>query len=137
MNSAVPSRFQGSWRSMAKSVVQTCGHLKSSTMAFTSNDVCRIDESPGEPLGICVAEFGYRFGLLPGFEITFPYHTKGIRPVKTPVPPRTCVERFPAAFQLNPMRGENITWVPGSFAWSTVSGFPFSSSAVRPVEKGL
>src|SRR3990172_2827274 len=118
---------QGSRRSTARLVVQTDGHLKSGSMALRSNDCWRMDESPGEPVAICcppVLNGPHRLGFAPGFDITFPTHTNGTRPVKTPVPPRTCVERSPEAFQLNPTRGENMGLAPGSDAWSIVSEFP-------------
>ena len=88
-------------------------------------------------VGIARRRVGNRFGFAPGLEITLPIHTNGTRPVKMPVPPRIWVSRSPAAFQLNPTRGENSGLAPGSLLWSTVSGLPFSSSAVRPRENGL
>src|SRR5881409_3254684 len=109
---------------MARSEVQTCGHLKSGSIALTSNDWARVEESALPPVG-CSGPLGYRFGLAPGLEITLPYHTNGMRPVKIPVPPRTCVRRSPDAFQLNPRRGDHSAVVPGSLLWSTVSGLPF------------
>src|SRR6059058_1820796 len=91
---------------MARSVVHTCGHLKFGATALTSNDCARVDESWGEPLGRN-GPLGYSNVSAPGLEITFPIHTNGTRPVKMPVPPRTCVCRSPTAFQLNPTRGAN------------------------------
>ena len=100
---------------MARSVVHTCGHLKFGATALTSNDCARVEESLAGPWGRTGApDWGYRFGLAPGLEITFPIHTKGTRPVKMPVPPRTCVCRSPTAFQLNPTRGANNGLAPGS-----------------------
>src|SRR2546425_11733594 len=88
---------------MAKSLVHTCGHLKFWAMALTSNDCCRMDESALDPVGrtgpVCVKGL-YRFGLAPALEITLPYHTNGMRPVKIPLPPRTWVRRAPATVQL-------------------------------------
>src|SRR5438874_11477455 len=92
LTSSVPGRPPESWWSIARSVVQTCGHLNFGFTALMSNDCARVDESELEPVGrrgpVCV--FGlYRFGFAPGFEITLPIHTNGTRPVNTPVPPRT------------------------------------------------
>src|SRR5438445_12121970 len=93
---------------MARSVVHTCGHLKFGATALTSNDCARVDESLAGPSGRTGApDWGYRFGLAPGLEITFPIHTTGTRPVKTPVLPRTWVCRSPTALQLNRTRGAN------------------------------
>src|SRR5881396_1563309 len=93
---------------MARSVVQTCGHLNFGFTALTSNDCARVEESSGDPVGRSGApDAGYRFGLAPGFEITLPIHTKGTRPVKIPVPPRSWVRRSPDAFQLKPRRGDH------------------------------
>src|SRR6266566_2878778 len=115
--SSVPSRPPGSWWSTARSVVQTCGHLKFGFTALTSKDCARVDESLAGPWGrsgpVCVAVL-YRLGLAPGSEITFPIHTNGTRPVKIPVPPRTWVRRSPAAFQLKPRRGDQRAVAPGS-----------------------
>src|SRR3989440_10544722 len=100
---------------MARSVVHTCGHLNFGFTAFKSNDCASVDESLGEPVGLRGAPLpGKRFGLAPGFEITFPIHTNGTRPVKMPVPPRTCVVRSPEAFQLKPTRGDHSAAAPGS-----------------------
>ena len=76
--------------------------------------------SVGAVVGIGAA-VGYRFGFPPGFEITLPNQTNGMRPVKMPVPPRSCVSRFPRAFQLKPTRGESSAELPGRRLWSTVS----------------
>src|SRR6266571_2315410 len=116
-SSRVPSRPHGSCWSMAKSLVHTCGHLKFWAMALTSNDCASVDESELDPVGrsgpVCV--FGLnRFGLAPGLEITLPYHTNGMRPVKMPLPPRTWVRRSPETFQLKPMRGDHRGVAPGS-----------------------
>src|SRR6266850_386346 len=121
---------------MARSEVQTCGHLNFGFTALTSNDCASVEESPGDPVGRCGPP-GNRFGLAPGFESTFPIHTNGTRPVKMPVPPRTCVRRSPEAFQLKPTRGDHRAVALGSLLWSTISGLPFASSAVRPRENGL
>src|SRR5512141_2758332 len=95
---------------MPMSVVHTCGHSKSDVIALRSNDCASTD-----PFLVLIGGFGAaRFGLAPGFEITLPIQTNGTRPVNNPVPPRICVERSPAAFQLKPSRGEIITLVPGS-----------------------
>src|SRR5204863_1770102 len=102
---------------MARSVVHTCGHLKFGATALTSNDCARVDESLAGPWGRN-GPLGYSNVSAPGLEITFPIHTKGTRPVKMPVPPRTCVCRSPAAFQLNPTRGESSGVAPGSLLCS-------------------
>src|SRR5437764_15405435 len=119
---------------MARSVVHTCGHLNFGFTAFKSNDCARVEESELDPVGrkvpVCVFVL-YRFEFAPGFEITFPIHTNGTRPVKMPVPPRTCVVRSPEAFQLKPRRGDHSAAAAGSLLWSTISGLPFASSAVR------
>src|SRR5437667_10530252 len=98
---------------MAKSLVHTCGHLKFWAMALTSNDCCRLDESEPEPVGRR-GPVGKRLGLAPGLESALPYHTNGMRPVKIPLPPRTCVRRSPETFQLKPMRGDHRGVAPGS-----------------------
>src|SRR2546430_16187125 len=100
---------------MARSVVHTCGHLKLGATALTSNDCARVDESLAGPWGRNGAlAYGYSSVSAPGLEITFPIHTKGTRPVKIPVPPRTWVCRSPTAFQLKPTRGANNGLAPGS-----------------------
>src|SRR6266545_2441018 len=94
MTSNVPRTFHGSCWSMPTSVVHTCGHLKSETIAFKSKDWASC-----EPFFVGIGGFGgARFGFAPGLEMTLPIHTKGTRPVKTPVPPLICVVRAPAAF---------------------------------------
>src|SRR5439155_13579189 len=105
-SSSVPSSPPGSWWSIARSVVQTCGHLNFGFTALTSNDCWRVEESLGDPVGRN-GPAGNKFGLRPGFESTFPIHTNGTRPVKMPVPPRTWVRRSPEAFQLKPRRGDH------------------------------
>src|SRR5205809_4514375 len=50
-SSSVPSSPPGSWWSIARSVVQTCGHLNFGFTAFTSNDCWSVEESPGDPVG--------------------------------------------------------------------------------------
>src|SRR6188472_2612656 len=94
---------------MARSVVHDCGHLKFGSIALRSND-CASTELSCVALGGAV---GYRFGFAPGLEMTFPTHTNGIRPVKIPVPPRSCVWRSPTTFQLKPTRGENSGFASG------------------------
>src|SRR5213080_2701013 len=121
---------------MARSVVHTCGHLNFGFTAFTSNDCARVEESELDPLGRN-GPTGYKLGLAPGLEITFPIHTNGTRPVKMPVPPRSWVRRSPEAFQLKPRRGDHSAAALGSLLWSTISGLPFASSAVRLRENGL
>src|SRR2546422_1886053 len=110
---------------MARSLVQTCGHLKFWAMALTSNDCCRMDESALDPVGrtgpVCV-KGSYRFGLAPGLESTLPYHTNGMRPVKIPLPPRTWVRRSPKTIPLKPMRGDRGGVAPSSLLGSTDSG---------------
>jgi len=60
--------------------------LKSLAIAFKSKDCCNSELSF---VLICSAPgAGGKLGLAPGFEILFPIQTKGIRPVKIPVPPR-------------------------------------------------
>src|SRR6266566_1697730 len=135
-SSSVPSSPPGSWWSIARSVVQTCGHLNFGFTALTSNDCWSVEESPGDPVGRS-GPAGNKFGLAPGFESTFPIHTNGTRPVKMPVPPRTWVRRSPEAFQLKPRRGDHSAAAFGSLLWSTISGLPFASSAVKPRENGL
>src|SRR5207247_760553 len=135
-SSSVPSSTPGSWWSIARSVVQTCGHLNFGFTAFTSNDCWSVEESPGDPVGRN-GPTGNKFALAPGFESTFPIHTNGTRPVKMPVPPRTWVRRSPEAFQLKPRRGDHSAAALGSLLWSTISGLPFASSAVRLRENGL
>src|SRR5829696_7807461 len=88
---------------MARSVVHDCGHLKSGSIALRSNDCASTELSCVSLGGVFV---GYRFGFAPGLEMTLPIHTNGIRPVKIPVPPRSCVCRSPTTFQLKPTRGE-------------------------------
>src|SRR2546425_12445740 len=122
---------------MARSLVQTCGHLKFWAMALTSNDCCRMDESALDPVGrtgpVCV-KGSYRFGLAPGLESTLPYHTNGMRPVKIPLPPRTWVRRSPETFQLKPVRGDPRGGAPGSLVLSTVFRSRAWSSAGHPRE---
>src|SRR5437660_10048533 len=104
---------------MARSVVQTCGHLKFGAIAFTSNDCASVEESWAEPVGRWGAPVaGNRFEFAPGFEIAFPTHTNGTRPVKIPVPPRTRVRRAPEAFPSKPRRGDQSGVAPGSLLWS-------------------
>src|SRR4051794_4725952 len=94
---------------MARSVFHYCGHLKRGSIALRSNDCCTTELS-------CVAlggAVGNRFGFAPGLEMTLPTHTNGIRPVKIPVPPRSCVRRSPTAFQLKPTRGEKRGFASG------------------------
>src|SRR5437764_6066436 len=102
---------------MARSVVQTDAHLTFGFTMFKSNHCARVEESELDPVGrkvpVCVFVLS-RFEFAPGFEITFPIHTNGTRPVKMPVPPRTCVRRSPTAFRLNPTRGANRGVAPGS-----------------------
>src|SRR2546425_13178419 len=112
-SSSVPSTPPESSWSTARSVVHTCGHLNFGFTALTSNDCARVEESPGEPVGRS-GPTGYRFGLAPGFESTFPIHTNGTRPVKIPVPPRTWGRRSPEAFQLKPSRGDQSGVALGS-----------------------
>src|SRR5216117_1175439 len=112
-SSSVPSSPPGSWWSIARSVVQTCGHLNFGFTAFTSNDCWSVEESPGDPVGRN-GPTGNKFALAPGFESTFPIHTNGTRPVKMPVPPRTWVRRSPEAFQLKPRRGDHSAAALGS-----------------------
>ena len=139
MTSSVPSRPPGSCWSTATFVVQTCGKRKSSVIAFRSKDCCRIELSCVTwSSGTSSSEMpGKRFGLAPGFEITLPTHTKGTRPEKMPVPPRSCVERSPKTSQLNPKRGDHSGLAPGRSLWSTVVGSSSSSIVVRPRENGL
>ncbi len=99
-------------------------------MAFRSNDCWRI----APPfVGICgtpgLLKGLHKSSLKPGLEMTLPTQTNGTRPVKTPVPPRTWVERSPFTSQLNPNRGENNGVAPGSFDWSTVTGSSSGSNA--------
>src|SRR6476620_3878687 len=109
-SSSVPRSCHGSCCSTARSVVHDCGHLKSGSIALTSND-CASTEPFLVAFGGAV---GNRLGLAPGFEMTFPIHTNGTRPVNIPVPPRSSVCRSPTAFQLKPTRGENSGLALGS-----------------------
>src|SRR2546429_3175627 len=77
-SSSVPSSPPGSWWSIARSVVQTCGHLNFGFTALTSNDCWSVEESLGDPVGRN-GPAGNKFGLRPGFESTFPIHTNGDR----------------------------------------------------------
>ena len=51
--------------------------------------------------------------------------------MKTPVPPRTWVERLPFTSQLKPTRGDQRILVSGSFAVWYCTGFPSASRKVR------
>src|SRR6266576_2013829 len=105
-SSSVPSSPPGSWWSIARSVVQTCGHLNFGFTAFTSNDCWSVEESPGDPVGRN-GPTGNKFAWAPG------------------------------AFPLHPRRGDHSAAALGSLLWSTISGLPFASSAVKPRENGL
>ena len=50
--------------------------------------------------------------------------------MKRPVPPRTWVERLPATSQLKPTRGDQRTFVSGSFAVWYCTGLPSASRKV-------
>src|SRR5439155_23534791 len=120
--------------------VHTCGRLKLRAMALTSNDCCRMEQPALDAVGrtgpVCVKGL-YRFGLAPGLEITLPYHTNGMRPVKIPLLPRTWVRRAPETFQLKPMRGDHRGVAPGSLLGSTIAGSRNWSTACSPREDGL
>ncbi len=50
--------------------------------------------------------------------------------MKTPVPPRTCVERLPLTFQLKPTRGDQSSFVSGSLPLLYCTGLPAASRNV-------
>src|SRR5436853_7943526 len=136
MTSSVPRSPPGSWWSIARSVVQTWGHLNLGFTAFTSKDCASVEESLGLPVGR-TGPVGKRFVLAPGFEITLPIHTNGTRPVNTPVQPRTCVRRSPEAFQLKPRRGDRRRRAPGSGHSYTCSALPVGYKVGRASGNGM
>src|SRR6476659_2479342 len=107
--SRVPRVCHPNCRSTATFVVHVCGHLKSGAMAFRSNDCCSTDSFRVAMGGAD----GKRFGFAPGLEITLPIHTKGTRPVNTPLPPRSRIDWSPLTSQLKPTRGDSMIVRPG------------------------
>ena len=55
-----------------------------------------------------------RMKSIPVFEYWFESHTKGLRPVKIPVPPRIWVVRSSSSAALKPSRGDHMTFPLGT-----------------------
>ena len=66
----------------------------------------------------------------PVLPIWLEIQTKGGLPVKTPVPPRTCVLRLPATSQLKPTRGDQSGEALGSAPVLNWTGEPDGSRKV-------
>src|SRR5918911_5581841 len=61
---------------------------------------------------VCVATVAMQLNAIDSMPVlakAFEIQTYGVRPAKTPMPPRTCCAADPPGFQLKPTRGDHTT----------------------------
>src|SRR3989442_6965658 len=133
MNSPVPMNPHGSLRSTAMLLRQVCGNLKLRSVT------ARATLAAGAPVTVAglyasgLGLNGYAVVLsawmnpvsMPVLPIWLEIQTYAGLPVKTPVPPRTCVVASEATSQLNPTRGDQSGEAFGSAPVLYWIGFPF------------
>src|SRR6266851_3980684 len=139
MSSPVAMRPIGSLRSTAKLLLHTCGNLKSALVTARSTLAAG---APVTVAGLYASGFGLNGKAVvesaclnpvstPVLPIWLEIQTYAGLPVKTPVPPRTCVIWSEFTSQLNPTRGDQRGDAFGSAPVLYVTALPFLSRKVK------